>query len=704
MNTCKSCGSGFYVDEECVSGYESLNMSHDYWLNYVQNGAGISAMLEPLLSVSGSKSKSLLDIGCGFGFVPHFWKTMNKAEAIGLETSEYGAIGSEKLGVQVVRKYYAAATELSGKNFDIVYSSEVIEHVPSPAEFIREISAALADNGILILTTPCADALKPSTNRFTLLAALSPGFHYFLLSENALRDILHKSGFSHVEIHNSGTRLFAWASKSPLPPITEGFSGWDTYLDYLDLLSANEDAHVACGALYRGMKDSYNLNLDERARKFFSNFQSAILEFYDLDLKKPETFLRRIRSSDIQHGLRHQNFQNLPTWAGPALYFSAKIRERAGASATELRDLLAASIEAMQLDIDTIAQFAGEAAYYINPAKQEHARLDTLVNTIQGATDIVPYHLVLRHPGSVAGQDICLFAAYSAANRVTAATADYIQALTENGIRVVVVLALDNPHQDIDLSGLEAAAGVMVRKNSGFDFGSWGAGLQIIPECWKAKRLYFANDSNFVLKSLFERFAEKLRAQDASFVAVTESYQIEHHAQSYFFMLQDQALVNAPLRAYLSNIPTLKSKTEVIKQLETTLLTRIQSEYGLSAAILFPMHELFPGVPPENYQGINITHQYWDYLVTRGFPFVKAELLRDNPLRKNILHWPWLFSHHGSSVENAIQHIEARRGSPTAEPALCSTYEHLPKWLRILKELNRARLAARRARRRRTWV
>jgi len=51
MSTCEKCGTGYFTDENPVVGYDFDGFNQDYWFNYVQNGAGISAMLEPLLAV-----------------------------------------------------------------------------------------------------------------------------------------------------------------------------------------------------------------------------------------------------------------------------------------------------------------------------------------------------------------------------------------------------------------------------------------------------------------------------------------------------------------------------------------------------------------------------------------------------------------------------------------------------------------------------
>jgi lipopolysaccharide biosynthesis protein len=41
---------------------------------------------------------------------------------------------------------------------------------------------------------------------------------------------------------------------------------------------------------------------------------------------------------------------------------------------------------------------------------------------------------------------------------------------------------------------------------------------------------------------------------------------------------------------------------------------------------------------------LNITHYYWKKLLLNGFPFIKIELLRDNPLNIDIRNWKEIIS------------------------------------------------------------
>jgi SAM-dependent methyltransferase len=707
MARCVSCGTGYFTDAEPVIGYDHKGFGETYWFNYVQSGAGISAMLEPLLAIDRPLPARLLDVGCGFGFVPHFWQDCGLGDAVGLETSAYGAMGAEKLGIRVVPRYYADARELDGERFDYVFSCEVIEHVENPAAFVTEIAAALAEGGILVLTTPSATALTAARPFIDVLAALSPDFHYFVASRDGLADLLARAGFAHVEVRDLGHRLFAWASHSPLPPLKDGFGDWPAYLGYLERLSHNDDPHVAGGALYRAFKDAQNLGEFEIAERLLPRFAALAKARYGVDFDDIAASAVRRRARQVLGS------EECPSWLGCGLYHAGMMARRLDAPAAQQVALFAASVETMHQEIALGGQFAGEPTAFLDPARR--ALVEATAALAAGSVtmpDPMPAY-ILRHPGPVAGRDLCLIAVYAPHGRVTQITARHVRLLVENGFAVTVCLAVEDATAAVDIANLDAAHGIIVRQNGGMDFASWAATLRLLPEAWGARRLAFTNDSIIALPSLFGAFADRLRAETADYVALTESHQIRHHAQSYFFMLQGKALQDRQVREFWNSMPVLSRKLDVIVEYETRLLERATAEWGLTTAILYPFATLFPGARADEVMSLNVSHTYWEHLVHSGLPFVKVELLRDNPLRLSILHWRTVLARHGACVPDVEAHLSAPRSvrPPAADPApepapdveaaaaVAQPGPVVPEWRIILSELNRIRLGIRRRRR-----
>jgi hypothetical protein len=517
-----------------------------------------------------------------------------------------------------------------------------------------------------------------------------------------MRNLLLRCGFEHVVVHDAGHRLFVWASRVELPTIKEGFSDWSIYLDYLEKLSDNSDQHVASGALYRAIKDCYNLGYFGRANDLYQKFKLLVREKFQIDFDSIEETLPTLRA---RKDLDNENF---PSWIGCSLLYAGLIEGLSDCSLEKQLRLVSASIEMMQKEIELAPQFAGEPAYFINMAIKSRAELyEKAVKAGAQAAD-TDNAFILRFPEDLTNRDICVFAAYSSHLQLTDAVVDYIDNLKAIGVDVILSIALDDPTKQFDLSNLSSASGIIIRKNGGFDFPTWSVCLRLFPEIWGARRVFLANDSMFLLPDLFPNFMEKMRSQNADFVGVTESFQQAHHAQSYFVMLQENALRDPSLKEYLSNLPILSSKEEVIQAYELTLLSRVRFDFDLSHKIIYGMEELFPAAREDEYGGLNITHAYWDYLVARGFPFVKVELLRDNPIKSNILQWRFVFEKYGASIENAVQHMSTPRAVLLPAPSGGNAGKEKNKKAQrrsefqiILSELNRVRLNARRRRRER---
>ena len=356
---CDGCDSWYYLGENTVVGYRDDTIEPKYWMHYVQVGAGIDAMLRPIMAIGGRAHGTFLDVGCGFGFVPDFWSRSGRGPAIGLEAAAYGKVGKRLLGANIHHEYLADCDAVKGSVFDIVYSSEVIEHVQDPRGFIQELGNALAPEGMLILTTPSASCVKKDFEPSKLQAALSPGFHYFLLSSERLRQLLMEAGFGYCFVEDNGERLTAWASRVPFAaPDLKSFD-WNEYFVYLEMLTERDDPHLRGGALYRLFKDSMNTAHMDLAAKAFPRLEYTAKTVYGIDLIFP----------NIGEALQVHGFLDFldryPAWLGGALLFSGIY------AGNELRDpqrklrLLEASTHMLKHDMKIGFQFAQEAAAFL---------------------------------------------------------------------------------------------------------------------------------------------------------------------------------------------------------------------------------------------------------------------------------------------------------------------------------------------------
>jgi len=361
---CNTCDSFYFDGIDPVIGYEG-GISDAFWLDYVQAGAGITTMLAPLTAMDPLPSGDLIDVGCGFGFIVDYWSA-NHGKAVGLESSYYGEVGRQKLGIDIRPQHLDAFRKTEpGRTFAIVYSSEVIEHTPDPEAFMDDLVMMLENNSILVLTTPSATAISPAIGRAKLLAALSPGFHYAILSEKIMRQMLERRGL-HFQIETADGQMIVWASRAPLPAIKYGATDWLSYFAFLERLSLNGDPHLALGALVRLFKDALNTSHPDIAADAWDRLLPRAKEVYGIDLLHPEiNDLMMIRTPLAE-------LARFPSWLGNALLFGGlHIGHRNNDRRGKVR-MLDAALAVMHRRADVDLQFGQEAQSFLPFAERQY--------------------------------------------------------------------------------------------------------------------------------------------------------------------------------------------------------------------------------------------------------------------------------------------------------------------------------------------
>lgn len=106
--------------------------------------------------------RSAIDVGCGAGLLAEPLARMGAAvTGVDAAPENIGAarVHAEATGLEI--DYVAGGIEdLAGRQFDLVTSMEVIEHVSDPAAFVGGLAGALAPGGLMVLSTPNRTALS----------------------------------------------------------------------------------------------------------------------------------------------------------------------------------------------------------------------------------------------------------------------------------------------------------------------------------------------------------------------------------------------------------------------------------------------------------------------------------------------------------------------------------------------------------------
>jgi ubiquinone/menaquinone biosynthesis C-methylase UbiE len=161
----------------------------------------------------------VLDLGCGAGDLTADLAAAAGRPAAGRPAAGH-ADGGHAVGVDVAQAAVRRARErhpaldfrvapIDGPlpfpdgSFDVVWSSEVIEHVADTARWLSEVRRVLAPSGRLLLTTPSHGRLRllvGGVERYS-----EPlGDHLHLYTARSLRALLHEFGFADVRVHPAG--------------------------------------------------------------------------------------------------------------------------------------------------------------------------------------------------------------------------------------------------------------------------------------------------------------------------------------------------------------------------------------------------------------------------------------------------------------------------------------------------------------------
>jgi len=266
-----------------------------------------------------------------------------------------------------------------------------------------------------------------------------------------------------------------------------------------------------------------------------------------------------------------------------------------------------------------------------------------------------------------ASSRIAILCGYEKTTRLAASTEHHIQLLKSHGFFVVFVLAVDKHTGPQKLTASQADL-IIVRKNAGYDFGSWACGFYKLRQLGLVDCAYLLlmNDSMlWTGKPLDARYLS-LSHEGAEYdvLGAVESYESTRHLQSYYLLFSAAVIAGCHLDAYLLYTgPLSNKKEEVIVNFELRsasffedrgLTTHAINDYeSLANEFVHSCNALIPAdcnIDPSDsdlsyderllagwYHNVHVgktvnpSHVFWQAIVERGLPFIKKELLFKNP-------------------------------------------------------------------------
>ena len=201
----------------------------------------------------------------------------------------------------------------------------------------------------------------------------------------------------------------------------------------------------------------------------------------------------------------------------------------------------------------------------------------------------------------------------------------------------------------------QRCAAIVIRRNQGYDFGSWKAALKLHrQDIVQAAFLVLTNDSFWGPITPLDDLFQRLHASSADVIGLTDDLMYEPHLSSAFTVYKPKALRCPAFGHFWETLQIWPRKRDLVKQCEVGLTVQLRAA-GLKLESLYT----------HNANG-NVLHYDWKPLIEeRGFPFLKVSLLRDNPTGQLVETWPDVIGQRNPDLAASIQRqLAPRQGWP----------------------------------------
>jgi ubiquinone/menaquinone biosynthesis C-methylase UbiE len=209
--------------------YENIGENFDNFMSDFDVNQRALLILEML---DGVTSSNALEVGCGTGAITSRYRNLvsnllvtDISEKLAKKTS----LDNECQGAG------ADATNLpfEDNEFDLVVSSECIEHSPNPELALKEMCRVLSPGGVLILTTP-NKLWYPVVKLSQVLKLRKFQGNEIFLTRGQVRKVVQNSNF--IVLNHTGCHLFPWQ----IPGVKRVLRLIDKQMGYLAPLMINQ--------------------------------------------------------------------------------------------------------------------------------------------------------------------------------------------------------------------------------------------------------------------------------------------------------------------------------------------------------------------------------------------------------------------------------------------------------------------------------
>ncbi len=178
--------------------YDGLLKSHDIQSKIAIQKAPL--MLSEYSKIMNRKPSSILELGCGTGQYSDAWNILN-VRWLGVEVNKIMLeFCQEKQKNVVTFDNFSKSTEL----FDVIFLSQVLEHILEPDNFIKMLFSRLTNGGILHIDVPNHDGLISIIRKINPLNSdygfIQPKHHLIAYNKKSLNILLKNVGFNIINL------------------------------------------------------------------------------------------------------------------------------------------------------------------------------------------------------------------------------------------------------------------------------------------------------------------------------------------------------------------------------------------------------------------------------------------------------------------------------------------------------------------------
>lgn len=301
-----------------------------------------------------------------------------------------------------------------------------------------------------------------------------------------------------------------------------------------------------------------------------------------------------------------------------------------------------------------------------------------------------PSQVVHRWPeGDIPlGPKVCVYVHWDGGGEVRAHVLHQVRSLVDAGVSVLFVTNSGHLRPAAMAAVQAMCAGVLVRRNVGYDFGAWREGFeQLALPRPDTTMVLMANDSVYGPVRPLDALLSRIDFGAADVWGCTESWQSRYHLQSYLMAFSPRVVGSAAWRDFWAGVRPTWAKVWLVRLYEIGL-TQTLLRAGFTCRAIWPYQDLVRDLDPDlltdfteggpnladsavqvrqdqarrirgnvvNRTPLNPTSDLWRQLLAAGFPFIKRELLRHNPTYvSDVADWREVALSHGATGLEPIE-------------------------------------------------